>query len=231
MNQTRSESAPLRDRILDVAERLYAEQGLNAVSLRQISAAAGARNTNAVQYHFGSAEGLIRAILERYAPELEMKRARLLADYAGRGKLDAAALLQVLYRPLLDDDGSGEAPVFARFFLTLLAARNGWEPLVDVFQRLPVSRQVFALITEANKPVPGPITWQRILYGGIALLTYAVNASSLAQSRQYYEAAVTDAFVMAAAGLAAPVEADAALLVAELEMIFAATRQKYDLTD
>ncbi|MGL4456176.1 MAG: TetR/AcrR family transcriptional regulator [Plesiomonas sp.] len=52
-------------RILDAAERLFAEQGFNDTSLRTITAEADV-NLASVNYHFGSKKELIRAVLERY---------------------------------------------------------------------------------------------------------------------------------------------------------------------
>lgn len=51
-----------RNHLLDVAEQLFGERGVNAVSLREIRIEAGARNTAAIQFHFGDREGLIRAL-------------------------------------------------------------------------------------------------------------------------------------------------------------------------
>uniref|UniRef100_UPI0035C6F61D TetR family transcriptional regulator n=5 Tax=Nocardia seriolae TaxID=37332 RepID=UPI0035C6F61D len=48
-----------RERIILAAEQLIAERG-PAVPLRDIAAAAGQRNNSAIQYHFGSRDGLVR---------------------------------------------------------------------------------------------------------------------------------------------------------------------------
>ena len=53
-----------KTRILDVAEELFAEQGLDRVSIRDITEAAKA-NLAAVNYHFGGKEELIAAVFER----------------------------------------------------------------------------------------------------------------------------------------------------------------------
>jgi AcrR family transcriptional regulator len=48
--------------ILIAAERLFAERGIAAVSLRDVGAAAGQKNNAAVQYHFGDKENLVREV-------------------------------------------------------------------------------------------------------------------------------------------------------------------------
>ena len=47
--------------MIDAGERLAAERGIAAMSLREVQAAAGQRNKSAAQYHFGSRTGLIEA--------------------------------------------------------------------------------------------------------------------------------------------------------------------------
>ncbi|EGU47463.1 TetR family transcriptional regulator [Vibrio ichthyoenteri ATCC 700023] len=54
-----------KEKILDVAEALFAEQGFNATSLRTITSKAGV-NLAAVNYHFGDKKTLVRAVLGRY---------------------------------------------------------------------------------------------------------------------------------------------------------------------
>jgi len=57
-----------RTRILDAAEQLFAERGIEAVSVRSVLAAAGV-NVALAHYHFGSREGLIAELLRvRVAP-------------------------------------------------------------------------------------------------------------------------------------------------------------------
>lgn len=71
--------AQTRERILDAAERLFAEHGLSAVSNRQISEAAGQANNSAVGYHFGTKSELIKAVVSRHVVPMETNRERLLA--------------------------------------------------------------------------------------------------------------------------------------------------------
>ncbi|WP_439134064.1 TetR/AcrR family transcriptional regulator [Pseudomaricurvus sp.] len=215
----KTDNRSARNQILDAAESLYAERGLGAVSLRQISSAAGARNTNAVQYYFDSAEGLIRAILERRAEGLELQRAELLAEYSGKGSLQPHELLAVFYLPLLRD-GDEKVPKFAEFFLVLMASPGGWQPIIDVFLDRPITRKVMEMVAEANRPVPVAITWQRVLYGGVAMLTYIVNTTRINASPECYKAVVQDALNMGAAALEAPVGDNADVLAKSFEDFF-----------
>lgn len=90
-----------RDAIADAAERLFAEHGVDSVSHRQISTAAGQGNNAAVGYHFGTTDDLLLAIVQRHAQAVEVIRERLLteveADPAARD--DVRAWVQCLVRP------------------------------------------------------------------------------------------------------------------------------------
>ena len=86
-----------RGRILDAAERLFAEQGLHAVSNRQISVAAGQGNNAAVGYHFGTKADLVRAIVRRHSEPTEALRLRLVE--LAEGSTDARDWIACLVRP------------------------------------------------------------------------------------------------------------------------------------
>lgn len=52
-----------KQKLMLTAERLFAEHGIQATSMRGISAAAGQKNNSALQYHFGGKQRLLRAIV------------------------------------------------------------------------------------------------------------------------------------------------------------------------
>jgi AcrR family transcriptional regulator len=87
---------PARRQILDIAPRLFAARGVAAVSLREICLAAKQRNAGALQYHFVSKEGLLRALLARELPPLVARRRVLLAEAAATTDLRAVAAIFVL---------------------------------------------------------------------------------------------------------------------------------------
>src|SRR3546814_15216738 len=60
--------------LVRAAERLFGEDGVSLVSLRQIAIAANQVNNFAVQYHFGDKDGLIQALFQRRLPYIENRR-------------------------------------------------------------------------------------------------------------------------------------------------------------
>jgi AcrR family transcriptional regulator len=89
-----------RDLLIRTAERLFAERGIGAVSLREIGQAAGQRNNAVTQYHFGSRQDLIDAIYVYRAATINRRRHELLAELErnGRGR-DLEEILWVTLRP------------------------------------------------------------------------------------------------------------------------------------
>ena len=77
MNQTIDSTRDTKERILDTAERLFAQQGFHATSLRQITREAGV-NLAAVHYHYQSREHLIEMVLRRKLEPLNARRITLL---------------------------------------------------------------------------------------------------------------------------------------------------------
>ena len=64
------DSEETRAQLISAGERLFAERGIEVVSMREITRAAGQRNATALQYHFGDRRGLVRAILAKHtSPE------------------------------------------------------------------------------------------------------------------------------------------------------------------
>jgi len=78
--------SPTARQLLDVAEKLFAERGIESVSLREIVAASGQRNGSAAQYHFGTREALVGVLVARRVWFInELRHARLDAlEAAGR---------------------------------------------------------------------------------------------------------------------------------------------------
>src|SRR4029077_7839703 len=61
--------AETRSRLLDAAATLFAERGIDAVSVDAVADAAG-RTSGAVYAHFGSKQGMLMALLDEWAHSL-----------------------------------------------------------------------------------------------------------------------------------------------------------------
>lgn len=111
-----------RAALIRAAERLFAEKGLGAVSVRDITRAAGARNESALHYHFGGMEALIREVFEHRYREIEKARHVLLAeiDAAKKGD-DLEALLRAAIGPLFEACKDADGRLYARFCVQLVS--------------------------------------------------------------------------------------------------------------
>jgi len=144
-----------RTRILEAAERLYAERGVDGVSLREITEAAGQRNNAAVHYHFGGRDELVQALFERRYTRLEARRAEMLAelDAAGRGD-DVEALVRILVAPFAEAGELGDEGTWVRFVARLhedptFNPFSGRHPYAASDAATAASREVTARIRRA----------------------------------------------------------------------------------
>lgn len=95
--------------LIAAAEQLFADRGIDGVSLREINREAHQRNTTSLQYHFGDRHGLLRAILDKHGHEVHLRRNALLDQYDANGTDDLRALASAFVLPLVaklhDHDG------------------------------------------------------------------------------------------------------------------------------
>lgn len=89
------DASATREEIVRAATRLFARRGIDAVTVRELHEAAGQRNSSALQYHFGSREGLLREIVERHQAPIDEERGEWL-DRA----TDLRGYVEALVEPL-----------------------------------------------------------------------------------------------------------------------------------
>ncbi|WP_309644537.1 TetR/AcrR family transcriptional regulator [Phenylobacterium sp.] len=70
------------DQLLSVAERLFAERGVEHVALTHIVAESGQKNRSALHYHFGSRAGVLAAVMNRRLIPINARREALLDGLA-----------------------------------------------------------------------------------------------------------------------------------------------------
>ncbi|MBN2508390.1 MAG: CerR family C-terminal domain-containing protein [Verrucomicrobia bacterium] len=125
-----------RDRVLDAAERLFAERGVDAVSIRDITGAAGA-NLGAINYHFGTKDNLITAVFDRRIGQVSQDRLRALdaVEKAAAGRPPTLeALLEAMVRPEVERtmDAQRGGVAFGKLMARCLVEPN---PAVETVMR------------------------------------------------------------------------------------------------
>ena len=127
------------DRILQAAERLFSERGIDAVSLREITSAAGV-NSAAAHYHFGSKEAVLEELFARRARPIAERRAQLLGELKlnRQGRPALEDVLRAFLQPALDLVDTPEGLAFTR-----LRARM-------MFERDDVKREIMARTFDAT---------------------------------------------------------------------------------
>ncbi|VVT10313.1 TetR/AcrR family transcriptional regulator [Erythrobacter sp. EC-HK427] len=89
-----------RERLILEAERLFAEKGIDGVTMRMICEAAGQKFAGSVQYHFGDLEGLLYAVFEYREEQLQPQRLAILEETREHGLTgDLRQILRVLFEP------------------------------------------------------------------------------------------------------------------------------------
>ncbi|MBF7014734.1 helix-turn-helix domain-containing protein [Novosphingobium resinovorum] len=151
-------SAATRIKIIEAAEKLFADRGIDGVALREIAAAAGQGNNTAVQYHFGTKEALVYAIFDYRIEMFEPLRAAMLDRAEEAGLLgDARTLLEIMCLPHLtisDENGRHPYSAFLAQYLTRTRAEGIPHPYDDPEVPVPALRRVRRLIVERVNYVP-----------------------------------------------------------------------------
>ncbi len=122
---------------MSATEKLVAEWGIEAVNLRDVGREADQRNNSVVQYHFGTKELLVSAVIDFRLPALAARYEALLDELERSGRVrEPGALAAALIDPLLEYQDEERA--FLGFLAAMLTAPH-WEPLLvdrDDFQAL-----------------------------------------------------------------------------------------------
>ena len=172
-----SNSDKTRRALVSTATRLFAERGLDGVSLAEINRAAGQRNATALHYHFGGRDGLLQAIFDKHAGRVNVMRAGLLKNLPKHA--DIAAVVPVLIVPLaqqvLDEDGG----IYYLQFLAQLMNNPKTAPTeLDRHHRVVVQEQQ-RRFHQALREVPDEIRSLRVNFA--VLMTFNALAAYAAE--------------------------------------------------
>ena len=149
--------------MITAAERIVAERGLTAMSLRVVQQESGQRNKSAAQYHFGSRDGLIEAVLATRMAAVNERR-RALLDSIEHQPTDETALrplVEALVRPVAEQTVMLPESCWARFVV-----QAGNDPGVAEVVRRRVEGEPYRELVErlgaAMTGVPEPLRRLRV---------------------------------------------------------------------
>jgi AcrR family transcriptional regulator len=190
-------------RLLDAAERLVGERGVDGVSLRAINAEAGS-NVAAAHYHFGSKEALVRAALERRMTVLGEQRYAQLAPLESDPAPSARAVAAVFVGPLFTFSRDDEGAPYVRFLAALYRAGGEWFDVLDE-AFAPQRERIGPVFARATPDLDDDRRARRLSLASETMLRMLADADRYAGTLDPdgYLAEVTDVFT---AILTAPVQ-------------------------
>ena len=147
MKAARKDTLATRRRLIDAAEALFAEHGLDNVSLVDIARSAGQKNRNALQYHFGDKVSLIHAVLDKHSEGIAAQRSAMLDALEGRGSFAIRDLVEALVLPVaakLEDEDGGHA--FLKINSQLMVAEGYAHLRMDRMKLMPEARRLETLM-------------------------------------------------------------------------------------
>jgi len=156
-----------RERILDVAEKYFADEGYHGASLRAITTRAQA-NLAAVNYHFGSKEGLAREVIGRRLIPLNERRIERLKAVKEKAALTGVApktedVLLAFIKPTIEfRDSYPGAPAFITIIHRAIAESDNI--IHNTFMELiePVIQLFIEVMGEALPHIPQNILHRRV---------------------------------------------------------------------
>lgn len=181
MSRRQARSLETQTALMHATERLIAERGIENVTIRDIVAAAGQKNESALQYHFGSLQGVIGALHARREAEIHERRQALLdALLAQSDPPTLRQLCRVMVEPAFELARS--RPDFRRYVRAFghdIALTDG--PALAIVQRKGgASVQQTGALLRAALPHLDEAAFQRRMDGALRF----VAASMVHQARQ-----------------------------------------------
>ncbi|WP_279244206.1 TetR/AcrR family transcriptional regulator [Candidatus Litorirhabdus singularis] len=199
--------------LLETAEQLFAEHGVDAVSTREIARTAGQKNHSAVAYHFGSKGQLIAAILELRLPAINERRQQLLTFLHDAGQShNLRAIVGALVIPFVEQLRSDNKHNHYVGFIGQLSAQRHDELNHHANpQHTTATRKLSRLMAAALADIPRPLFYARTelmaaqLYQSLALWDARRRAGDPEYADQELGWRTENLIDFISAGLASPV--------------------------
>jgi len=165
-----------RQRLKSAALRLFAERGVENVSIRDIQVAAGQKNNGSITYYFSSRDALIRELVSDVGKVLDAGNNQRLDRLEQQGGPHTVRDVADILLPALPQSGAPrpkEDNYMHRFFASVMISRR--ELLFEATAGQDRgTRRCFAYIRRLAPEMPTEILQQRLML----MLLYALSAGA-----------------------------------------------------
>lgn len=154
-----------KNRIKVTARRLFAERGVEAVTVREIISAAGAKNGGSLNYYFGSKDALIEELLTEIFREMSDAWLVGLSDIDKKGgPKNVRDIVSIVIDPPTPILVSDKSPTASRFLASVLSTRR--QVVRDLIDRMHFSvfTRLLSYIQELRNDIPPEIMRQRLIF-------------------------------------------------------------------
>lgn len=175
-SEPQSKNVDGKTRLILAGEQVFARSGINGASMREIATKAGQANHAAVQYHFGSREGLVQAIFDFRMEQMEEARSVMLEQARRDGLLkDARSLLEIVLLPQLDLHDADGVHSYASFLSQYLLQSTS--PRFGDFggSNLPNLTRALDLLRQRVDYLPPSVAQRRLISISLMFLNILVR--------------------------------------------------------
>lgn len=174
-----------KEKIKVVALKLFAQNGLESVSVRDINRAAGQKNAGSINYHFSSRDDLIRELMVDVAKAIDREHLRRITEAEAQGGPHSIRdVVDILVAtPSLSTDRRFQSDYSLRFLNLAVMSRR--EMLFDAMRGEDVgTRKCLAHIARLAPGMPPELLRQRLtlmmiyLFSAASSREEALNATS-----------------------------------------------------
>jgi AcrR family transcriptional regulator len=146
------------DLLVDAAARLFAERGVDNVSIADIVRSADQRNSSAVHYHFGSRDDILLAVMTRHVDELAQRRRVLLEEAQARPAREVRSAAEAIVRPITEfAQGGWRQRAYLQIGSDLAGAIDRVRPDIQKILQQTAGADAWALLRQRCPKVPSDL--------------------------------------------------------------------------